>query len=94
MFNNNLKHDLIIIVSFGALAALVNMFRLPLFFEAEYVFGPFLVLLVTVFRGPSAGVLTSMIASVPLVVAWGSFWPTLTFGLEALFVGYVFSLRR
>lgn len=94
MTKGNLKKDLLLISLFGGLAALVNLFRLPLFFEAEYVFGPFLVLLIAVFRGPMAGFLASVIASIPLVYAWGSFWPTLTFGLEALFVGYVYSLRR
>ncbi len=88
------QKDWVFIFSFGVLAALVNMFRLPLFFEAEFVFGPFLVLLIAVFRGPLAGVLTSIIATIPLVYAWGSYWATLTFGLEAFFVGYIYSLKR
>jgi diguanylate cyclase (GGDEF)-like protein len=88
------KKDWMLVLFVGALGALVNTFRLPLFFEAEFVFGPFLVLLVAVFRGPVPGVLTSIIASMPLVVAWGSFWPTLTFGMEALFVGYIFAVKR
>lgn len=86
--------DILIILVAGSIAAAINLFRLPLFFEAEFVFGPFVVLLVAIFRGPIAGVLTSTIASIPLVLAWGSFWPTLTFGLEALFVALIYMRWR
>ncbi|MFC3193483.1 diguanylate cyclase [Marinicella sediminis] len=79
--------SLVVVVIAGAAAAVVNLFRLPLFFEAEFLFGQFLVLLVAVYRGPLAGLACAVIATWPLVDAWGSYWATLTFGMEALFVG-------
>ncbi len=93
--NHPLKRkDLLIICVVGVIAATVNLFRLPLFFESEFVFGPALVLLVAVFRGPWVGLLTSAIASLPLAMAWGSFWSTLTFGLEAWVVGYICAHKK
>ncbi|MCX7553525.1 diguanylate cyclase [Marinicella sp. S1101] len=86
--------DLTLIFIGGALAALINLFRLPLFFEAEFVFGGVIFLLVAVFRGPWVAVLTAIIGTIPLVLAWGSFWPLLTFGLEALLVGLAFAYKR
>jgi diguanylate cyclase (GGDEF)-like protein len=68
------------------MAAAINHFRLPLFFEAEFLFGQFLVLLIALYRGPLVAVLAAIIASIPLDLAWGSLWATLTLGLEALFV--------
>ncbi len=94
MNKESVKKNVLLVVVFGTLAAIINMFRLPLFFEAEFVFGPFLVLLIAVYRGPVAGVLTSIIATIPLIFAWGSLWATLTFSMEALFVGYICSLKR
>lgn len=94
MSSFNLKDNVILIIVFGGLAALLNMFRLPLFFEAEFVFGPFLVLIISFYRGPIAGLLTSVIATIPLVIAWGSFWSTTIFGMEAVFVGLVCSYKR
>ena len=89
-----IKKDALLVVVGGLLAACVNMFRLPLFFEAEFIFGPALVLLIAIFRGPLVGLLTSCIASFTLVLAWGSYWATLTFGMEALFVGLICYYRR
>ncbi|WP_223788943.1 diguanylate cyclase [Marinicella meishanensis] len=89
-----ISKDVLLIVIGGLTAAIINMFRLPLFFEAEFVFGPALVLLIAIFRGPIVGLLTSMIASSTLVWAWGSYWATLTFGMEALFVGLICYYRR
>ncbi len=78
----------------GGLAALINLFRMPLFFEAEFVFGGFIVLLIAVFRGPWVALLASFIATTPLVLAWGNFWPVLTFGIEAIFVGIICSRSK
>ncbi len=83
-----------IVLLAGGLAAWLNMYRWQMFFEAEYIFGPALVLLVSVYRGPVVGLLTGMIASISLVYAWGSLWSTLTFGLEGLVVGWVCYHRR
>lgn len=94
MHLTGVKKDALLIVVGGLLAAFINMFRLPLFFEAEFIFGPALVLLIAIFRGPLVGLLTSCIASFTLVLAWGSFWGTLTFGMEALFVGLICYYRR
>lgn len=88
------KSDWWLVLSCGVLGAAINMFRLPLFFEAEFVFGPFMALLVAVFRGPVAGLLTSVITTLPLTWAWGSHWATLTFGLEAMFVGFAYAHKR
>lgn len=88
------KRDLLLILLGGLLAAVINLFTLPLFFEAQFVFGPFIVLLIAVYRGPMVGLLTSIIATFPLTIAWGSHWASLTFGLEALFVGYFYGLKR
>lgn len=88
------KRDILLVLLGGLLAAVINLFRLPLFFEAQFVFGPFIVLLIAVYRGPVVGLLTSIIATFPLTVAWGSYWASLTFGLEALFVGYFYGLKR
>jgi len=87
-------NNLLFVVSVGLVAAVINSFRLPLFFESEFVFGQFLVLLVAVYRGPIMGVVASSLASLPLVIAWGSFWSTLTFGLEAVFIGIVCKTNR
>lgn len=89
-----LNKNIIIVVTVGLLAALVNIFRLPLFFESQFVFGPCLVLLVSIFRGPLFGLLTSVIAAIPLILAWGGLWAELTFGLEAVFVGLICKYRK
>ncbi len=94
MRRGSIRKDVLIVVVGGIIAACINLFRLPLLFEAEFVFGPAVVLLVTIFRGPIAGLLTSAIASIPIIIAWGSYWALLTFGMEALFVGLICSYRR
>ncbi|TDR18359.1 diguanylate cyclase [Marinicella litoralis] len=40
------------------------------------------------------GLVASSLASLPLVLAWGSFWSTLTFGLEAVFIGLLCKNKR
>ena len=90
----NRLNSVLIVVAMGLAAAGINLFRLPLFFEAEFIFGQFLVLLVAIYRGPTAGLLCAMIATVPLVDAWGSYWATLIFGMEAIFVGIAFRFVR
>jgi diguanylate cyclase (GGDEF)-like protein len=90
----NRLYSVLIVVVMGLAAAAINLFRLPLFFEAEFIFGQFLVLLVAIYRGPVAGLLCAMIATAPLVDAWGSYWATLIFGMEAIFVGIAFRFVR
>jgi diguanylate cyclase (GGDEF)-like protein len=80
---------LLIVLSLGVAASIINLFRLPLFFEAEFIFGQFLVLLVAVYRGPVYGLLCAVIGTATLAYAWGSYWATLIFGLEAVFVGII-----
>ncbi len=92
--NAEYKKNLLIILVAGGLAAFINLFRWQLFFEAEYIFGPMVVLLVSVYRGAVVGLLTGVIGSLTLVYAWGSFWSTLTFGLEGLIVGWVCYHKR
>lgn len=82
-------NTVIFTVCIGLLAAVVNFFRLPLFFEAQFLFGQFLVLLIALYRGPLMAVLAAIISSIPLVFAWGSLWAMLTLGLEALFVAII-----
>ena len=89
MNQSEISKDLLLAVLGGLIAAGINLFRLPLFFEAEFLFGPAIVLLVAIFRGPLAGLIASIIATVPVIMAWGSFWAMLTFGLEALFVAII-----
>ncbi len=89
-----IANNIILALLVGIIAAGINYFRLPLFFEAEFIFGQFLVLLVAVYRGPLMGLAAAVVASLTLVYAWGSFWPTLTFGLEAVFIGLVCRNKR
>lgn len=89
MWSENLTKNILFALFIGVLAAGINLFRLPLFFEAEFLFGQFLVLLIAVFRGPIMGLLACTIATIPLIFAWGSLWGTITFGLEAVFIGII-----
>ena len=49
----NRLYSVLIVVVMGLAAAAINLFRLPLFFEAEFIFGQFLVLLVAILPGTS-----------------------------------------
>ncbi|MEZ5472220.1 MAG: diguanylate cyclase [Marinicella sp.] len=94
MFKPSNRKGIVLTVLLGVLAAVINYFRLPLFFEAEFIFGQALVLLVAVFRGPLMGVLSAVIASSVLAWLWGSLWIVITLSLEALFVAFVCRKNR
>ncbi len=91
---NRLSNDLWFALLVGMLAGVINYFRLPLFFEAEFIFGQSLVLLVAVYRGSLQGFLAAILASSVLAYTWGSYWIIITLSLEAVFVAYICKNNR
>ena len=75
------------IVLLGMLSVLGNYFCLPFFFEANFIFGSIIVLIIIQWFGIGWGSFVALIASSTTFFSWGHGYGMLIFTLEALFVG-------
>jgi signal transduction histidine kinase/CheY-like chemotaxis protein len=78
------------LLSIGAgLAGLViNLFPVPIFTSVLFYFGGALYLAVGILLGPGYGLLTALIANVPLLPDWSHPQALVLFGIEAAIVGW------
>lgn len=70
-----------------------NYFRWTLFFDIDFIFGSIAVWLVVCLYGVRWGTLAGFIAGSCTYIIWHHPYTTLTFTLEALFVGWLFHRR-
>lgn len=66
-----------------------NWFKLPLFFNLDFLFGSIFVMLAVGLYGTLPGILTAAIAASCTYLLWNNPWSIITFICEALFVGYL-----
>jgi len=85
---------ILLVVFFSTITALLNLTRLPLFYDFELIIAPIIVLVLAVYRGPYFAFIVSVLSSIPLYLHWHSFLPMIVFALEALFVGFFYSQIR
>lgn len=86
MFNKKL----IIPILLGIIGAVINSVRVPFFYESFLIIGPAITLVAVILRGNIAGVIVSVISTVPLALYWQDGWPVLIHLLECLFVGFLY----
>ena len=78
----------------GAVGCAVNLLPVTVFGPVKVVFGSVLSLLIAIVYGPVYGLAAALIASTSTVRLWGHGYGVLTFGLEALVVGWLVAHRR
>ncbi|MBD2072717.1 GAF domain-containing protein [Phormidium sp. FACHB-592] len=71
-----------------------NYFRWTLFFDIDFLFGSIAVWLVVCLYGVRWGTVAAFLAGLCTYVIWHHPYTTLTFTLEALFVGWLFHRRQ
>ncbi|MGD2183921.1 ATP-binding protein [Lusitaniella coriacea] len=72
---------------FTVLGYLGNVFKFPLFFGVDFLFGSIFILLIVQLYGVTWGCLSAFVASLHTIVLWGHPYAVIIFTLEALFVG-------
>ncbi len=86
--------DLIAGLLLGLVGFAVNWFKLPLFFDVDFLFGSIFSMYALLRFGLRAGVLAALIAASCTWLHWQHPWAILTFSAEALFVGWLLTRRR
>jgi|GEM_PF-527352 len=77
----------------GALGFAVNSLAIPVFNGVTIIFGGIFYILIALVYGPFHGLLTACIASSRTILLWGHPYGLITFGLEALIVGWLVRRR-
>ncbi len=90
LYKRNLLGLLLLVIA----GFLGNYFRWTLFFDIDFLFGSIAVWLVVCLYGVRWGTLAGFIAGSCTYVIWHHPYTTLTFTLEALFVGWLFHRRQ
>jgi len=78
----------------GLVGFAVNWFRLPLFFDVDFLFGSVLGMFALLRFGLAAGLLAALIAASCTWLHWQHPWAILIFSTEALCVGWLLTRRR
>ncbi|HEY9642423.1 MAG TPA: GAF domain-containing protein [Coleofasciculaceae cyanobacterium] len=88
------RRDLLGLLLLVVAGFLGNYFRWTLFFDIDFLFGSIAVWLVVCLYGVRWGTLAACIAGSCTYIIWHHPYTTLTFTLEALFVGWLFHRRQ
>ncbi|GHG73764.1 hypothetical protein GCM10010919_26880 [Alishewanella longhuensis] len=80
------KFWLLAVLLFTALAATLNLVRLPLFFGIEFIFGSVVAVLAIVLLGVKAAVIVGCLGAAVTFVIWGHPYAWLIFSLEILWL--------
>ena len=78
----------VILILLVILGVLGNFYSFSLFFGADFLFGSIAVLLVLYYYGLGYGLVAAFLVNIYCYFLWGHPYGSLTFILEALFVGY------
>lgn len=81
-------------IAFGLLGFASNWFKLELFFNLDFLFGTFWVMLCIFFYGARAGALAGLIAGTCTYLLWHHPWAIIIQLAEAVFVGWIFNKRK
>lgn len=84
------KNTLILGILFGLLGFVSNGFKLELFFNVDFLFGSFFVMLAIMRFGAVAGVTAGFIASSCTFLLWNHPWAIIIMAAEAAFVAWQF----
>jgi len=79
---------------FCVLGFLGNWFKLPLFFDVDFLFGSFFTMLAIMTIGGAFGVVAGIAAGTCTYILWNHPWAIIIFAAEAVFVAGVYSRRR
>ncbi|TRO78916.1 PAS domain S-box protein [Trichloromonas acetexigens] len=88
------RRDLIAGLLLGLVGFAVNWFKLPLFFDVDFLFGSILSMYALLRFGLGAGVLAAVVAASCTWLHWLHPWAILSFSVEALCVGLLLTRRR
>lgn len=88
------RRDLIAGLLLGFVGFAVNGFKLPLFFDVDFLFGSIFSMYALLRFGLRAGVPAAVIAASCTWLHWGHPWAILTFSVEALCVGWLLTRRK
>ncbi|MGE6648126.1 diguanylate cyclase [Shewanella colwelliana] len=72
----------------GLLGLLVNLYPIPLFGNQQLIIGNLFFVIVAIFAGPWYALITALLCSAGLYLAWGSWHMFLLFPLEAIWLGF------
>ena len=78
----------------GSLGFLGNWLKLELFFNVDFLFGSFFVMLAILKMGGRCGVAAGLMASTCTYFLWNHPWSIVIFGSEALFVSILYSRKK
>jgi len=87
------RRELIAGISLGLAGFAVNWFKLPIFFNVDFLFGSILTMYALLRFGLKTGVLAAIIASTCTWFHWHHFWAIFIFSAEALVAGLLLRLR-
>ena len=88
------RHDLLFGLLLGLIGFGVNWYRLPLFFNVDFLFGSAFSMFALLRFGLTAGVLAALVASCMTLLHWNHPWAVLIFTCEALVAGLLVQKRR
>ena len=88
------RRDLIAGLLLGLAGFAVNWFKLPLFFDVDFLFGSILSMYSLLRFGLGAGLLAAVVAASCTWLHWQHPWAILSFSVEALCVGLLLTRRR
>ncbi|MDY0268230.1 hypothetical protein [Trichloromonas sp.] len=88
------RRELLAGLLLGIVGFAVNGFKLPLFFDVDFLFGSVFSMYALLRFGPRAGVLAAVIAASCTWLHWRHPWAILIFSAEALFVAWLLARRR
>ena len=88
------RRDLIAGLLLGLVGFAVNCFKLPLFFDVDFLFGSVFSMFALLRFGMAAGLLSALIAASCTWLHWQHPWAFLIFSVEALCAGWLLTRRR
>lgn len=87
------RQRLLIALLLGSAGFLVNLLRLEIFFNVDFIFGSVFVMLAILLAGPLAGLIAAVIAGSATVMLWNHPWALVIATAEAACAGWLFSRR-
>ena len=78
----------------GSAGFAINWFKLPLFFDVDFLFGSVFSMFALLRFGPATGLLAALIAASCTWFHWHHPWAIIIFGCEALCAGWLMGRRR
>ncbi len=88
------RRELLAGIALGTAGFIVNLFKLPLFFDVDFLFGSIFSMFALLRFGPATGLLAAAIASGCTWIHWHHPWGMIIFTSEALCAGWLMNRRR